>query len=405
MPAEERDPLLHATLEVGGHHFPGLWATLLPEEFAWLIPPRERRATCAECYEVAIGEYHPATACCTYLPQLSNYTVGLALMDPDARDVIRPQIALYGLPPQLAGSPARYRWSITTYHHDRFGKDPEGICPFLDRDAPQCRIYPYRNSVCSTFFCVHDHGNAGAEFWERLQQLAAHLEVALGQWAMDQLGFGHDFYLARLDALADHVEACTDPETGGWSAFAREQLWGEYLGREEEFYLRCAEQVIEHRDELFERASETPVRHAMAFERAVRAWMPAEVRGDIPPLPEGEGASEPIPSLWYKVQLAQRNLWRLPFGEAAVRFSADAMLAPNRRDDLVSQVDGDRDFVVVLRKIRWFVTAAEAAALRRFDEPQVFGEALLEDPAIAALPNPREFLAMMLRRAILVPVA
>ena len=396
------DHPLGKTLEIGDHGFPGLWATLLPEDFQWMTPPRERRATCADCFRVALGEYHQTTQCCTYYPQLSNFVVGLALRDPACREQVQRQIPIGGLPLELTGSPERYRLSIATYHRDRFGKDPGAICPYLHRETHQCRMYPYRNSVCSTFFCVNDHDLAGAEFWERLQELVAHLEVALAQWAMDRLGFGHAFYVTRLDSLADRISACTDPATGGWSQEVRELLWGEYFGREVEFYRRCADLVMEHHADLHAIARDTPVRHAMEFERAIRQWMPEEIRGDVPPVPEGEGGGEPIPSLWYKLQLAHRNLWQLPFGETPVVLAAGADLQPNPRDDLEAQLDEDKEFVVRLEKARVFLTADQARALRLFETPQLLDERLLERPEITALDDPREFLAVFMRRSVLV---
>ena len=138
------------TLEIGGHGFPGLWRTLLPEDFQWMRPPRERRATCDDCYRVALEEYHPDTQCCTYYPQLSNFAVGLALRDPACAEPVRAQIPIGGLPLELVGAPERYRKSIATYSRDRFGKDVTAICPYLDRETHGCRMYPYRNSVCAT---------------------------------------------------------------------------------------------------------------------------------------------------------------------------------------------------------------------------------------------------------------
>ena len=162
------------TLEQGGHLFPGIWRHLLPEEFTWQTPPREHRATCDDCYLVTLGDFAADCQCCTYSPQIPNFLVGLALKDPRSRDAMMRQIEAGGaLPRELVNAPGRFRRALALHEYGRFGRDTEATCRFYDRRTTQCRIYPYRNSVCSTFICAHDHGEDGEYYWERLQQLVA----------------------------------------------------------------------------------------------------------------------------------------------------------------------------------------------------------------------------------------
>src|SRR5690606_14733118 len=160
----------------------------------------------------------------------------------------------------------------------------------------------YRNSVCSTFFCDHDHGDEGDGVWSRLQGLVGRIEIGLSHWAMTEVGIDSRDYLARLDALADDVEAVSDHE-GAWSAKAREALWGEWLGREIAFFEACAARVLRDRDRLFEIAKAQPYREALRFERAVRDWVPESIRDEVPEVSD-EGVEPPsIHDLAYKLDL------------------------------------------------------------------------------------------------------
>ena len=75
----------HQTIDIAGHAMPGSWAWLLPEDARWLRLPRERFAACAICPPVQLGDYEASCRCCGYLPQMTNFAVGLALRSPGDR--------------------------------------------------------------------------------------------------------------------------------------------------------------------------------------------------------------------------------------------------------------------------------------------------------------------------------
>lgn len=390
------------TLDLGGHRFPGIWRALLPEDFAWMTPPREQRATCEDCYLVTLGDFAAACQCCTYSPQIPNFLVGLALKDPQSRGPMMRQIENGGaLPRELVNSPGRFRRSVVLHDRGQFGRDPTAVCPFYDAEITDCRIYPYRNSVCATFVCAHDHGEAGEHYWLRLQQLVGHLEQAVAQWAMERVGYPHDRYVERLDGLSGKVEVCTDPATEGWSDEARRALWGDRLGREVEFFVRCADVVLETREDLYSIACNTRIRQAIVFEQAVKDWMPPELQHQVPTVADDEFGAEPVPSLYYKLELATRSLWQLPFGEGPVALAGSALIEDNAGEDAAARANDAWSHVVRTGDERWFLFPPEAAALRVFETPQFIDGDLLDRPEIAALPEPRQVLAIWLRRGLL----
>ena len=264
-----------------------------------------------------------------------------------------------------------------------------------------CAIHAFRNSICATYFCEHEHGEQGEAYWDAVQALVGLVESVVAQWAMTEVGVDSADYYARLDGLADRIPALSAPE--GWSDEARAALWGAWLGRERAFFEACAEQVMARRDELYAVACATPLREARGFERAVYAWIPESLQAELPPLSEGEAV--PIEAHWYSLQLRTRQLWELPFNEGALILAPDAAIAPNPRDDDASQLRGAwPEMISTGAGKRLYLGAEEARALELFSTPQILGEALFARPEIAALDDARRLLAECLRRGLLVQV-
>lgn len=393
---------LQAPYPMGNHLFPGLWRHLLPEDAQWLKFPTERRASCASCPKAAAGVHHPSTRCCTYFPEVPNFLLGLALQDPGSRSLIEAQINQGCiLPTGQQIDAGQYHTAVKSYAQNRFGELTDLVCPFLNPETVQCGIYAYRNSVCSTFFCENDHAESGHQFWEKTQDLVGHIEIALSQAAMQALGVDVCRYMETLDAWAGDIAGSFHPD-GGWSLELREQLWGKWLGREVEFLTATAHWVQERRDELYALACGQTLYEARGFESAVRRWLPEAIRSHASPV--NPGPVTPVPSpvseLWYKVQLAARQLWEIPFEGGSFRLSPLAMLTT----DEVSL-----ESVVRLRRSESSssesvvpITQAQEILLGMFHQARVFDEKLMDSPEVQATQDAREFFAECLRSGVLV---
>lgn len=400
MPPKD-DPLFEA-LQVGGHALPALWRYLLPEEMSWHALPQERLANCAHCYWVRLGRCRDDCRCCTYFPQLPNFLIGLALKDPSSRSSM--QTLLESQPPLplgLLATPGQTRDAVAMQAEDRFGEDPTQVCPFFGNHG-RCAIHAHRNSICATFFCAHDHGTTGTDVWQALQALVGYAETVLGQWAMDEVGISSRGALARLDTLADDIDALYDAQDDRrWSVRLRETLWGDWWGREQAFFEACADAVMAHRDELYAIAAERSLLEARRYDHAVSAWLPAPLRAAAPAPSTGEAI--PLPELWYRLQLKLRQLAALPFGEGTVLLAPGMVFAINTRagrfaaaHDQTHRLRGP-DGTPLL-----FCDAHEVRALELFATPQVLGEDLFARPEIEALGDPRRRLAEWMRRGLLV---
>jgi len=405
MPNQD-DPIF-SPLKMGNHLMPAVWRYLFPDDFQWLKVPDERNATCDNCYKVKSGEYRDDCRCCTYFPDLSNFQLGLALLS-ESRDAVLPLVGgRFVLPMGLAPSPLRYQKTVITYAADRFGKEPSMLCPFVDPSTFHCRIYPFRNSICSTFFCTNDHGKIGNEFWDVVLDLVGQVETALAQWCMDEVGLAHETYVERLNELASDIPSMSDVDTLAWSQHAHSVLWGDWLGREVDFLEACGRLVMVHRHELFDIARQQAGRVALTYVNNLRLTIAEEIRHEAPEVATINIERWPIDPSWYRLQLIERQLWELPFHQGPIVLSEAVEIIAPPRDDAWSATASELYMVRSKGpdsppKIREIFGTAEINLLRIFEEPLTFDEALFERPELHQLETARNFLAQCLRLGILV---
>jgi len=386
---------------LSGHGFPAMWKYILPEDAQWLKMPQERRATCLDCPKVADGSHHKDTRCCTYFPELVNYLLGFALQDDKSRPLIEAQIAKgHILPTGQQIHPGQYHKAVQSYADDLFGELPSQVCPFLNAETIECGIYPYRNSVCSTFFCESDHGDAGNHFWEKTQDLVAYVEIALSQAAMQSLGIDVRNYVLTLDKWASSISSSFDPD-GGWSLELRKKVWGDWFGREAEFLIATSQWVMKRKDELYQIALDQTLYEARAFEAAVNEWLPEDIRPQTEPisLDSNLPVPSPIEGFWYTVQLAARQMWAIPFGNGKWQLSPLLELPEVGSEAMVMRLkpvkESDSTLTLPINDAQW-------ALLRKFKDLQEFNEALMDSKEVQAVKDNRDFLAECLRQNIIV---
>ncbi|HET6249850.1 MAG TPA: hypothetical protein VFE47_19325 [Tepidisphaeraceae bacterium] len=220
--------------------------------------PAETHATCddcAMCNSAAaprgdVNWFNPATKCCTYLPELPNFLVGRILLDTD------PGIASHGsIDARLSGSavnplgiapPAAYHAAYKAFPN-RFGHSSQMRCPHYIEAGGLCGIWRHRNAVCATWFCKHVRGAVGARFWISLTQLLRSIEKNLSAWCVNEL-FPNAKGLAELIGTTRNgspvrVETEDGPLDIPPDSPRYQAIWGEWVGREREFFGRCAELV------------------------------------------------------------------------------------------------------------------------------------------------------------------
>lgn len=232
----------------------------LPPIYAHLLSPvfdapkvEEPRATCDACQMCDHGDkgaqnetstvyFHPDTKCCTFYPALPNYLVGAILEDPRPemeegkrriREKIRAKVGV--LPQRLAPSK---KWSVVyaAAMESSFGRSALLKCPYLGDDS-RCTIWHHRESVCFSFFCKFDLGSYGSEMWNEMKAYLATAEKLLSTWvAKDLWPDVKDFRHSSSSTLTfEELEERPD------ATYA--EAWGDWQGREEEFYVACHDRV------------------------------------------------------------------------------------------------------------------------------------------------------------------
>lgn len=167
--------------------------------------PTERRATCLRCVKLPrVGEapqpyhYAPEVRCCTYLPTLHNFLVGAALADDTpgfaaGRATVEARIDR-GLEVSPMGLYADAAWLARYGDGERFGTDVSLRCPhYLTDRAESCGVWPYREAVCATWFCVFDRLPEGPTLWrEGIMPFLAAVELAVARWCATAVGAGEN---------------------------------------------------------------------------------------------------------------------------------------------------------------------------------------------------------------------
>lgn len=224
-------------------------ADLLPADI-----PEETLATCDNCAMLteqaatsATGiSFRPETKCCTYLPELANFQVGGILRDQDpasqeGRETVEERISRgVGVTPLGLKQDRRF---LALYGASRnaFGRNLTLRCPHLLKDG-RCGVWQNRESTCATWFCKHRRGATGFAFWNALRGLLKSVEQSLALWCVLKVGISPDclnqlFPTQRGSKPGEISAEELDQDSPGP---AQKVLWGDWLGREKEFYFACA---------------------------------------------------------------------------------------------------------------------------------------------------------------------
>lgn len=213
----------------------------------------ETRATCDKCAMCDHGQPSPVpmeyfrsdTKCCTYHPQLPNYLVGAILADPapemeEGKRRVREQIKRRsGATPHWLSRPRKMSLILLGYG-EAFGRAKSLLCPYFNGEDPaaSCTIWRHREAVCMTYYCKYTAGKRGFDFWVSFKNYLWHVQRTLVKFAAQAVDRAvvepvfkkHQLTLEDIEDLP--------PKDSDYAAW-----WKSWVGREEEFYVRCWEWV------------------------------------------------------------------------------------------------------------------------------------------------------------------
>ncbi|MFK7872622.1 MAG: hypothetical protein AB8C84_05550 [Oligoflexales bacterium] len=207
------------------HLMPSHWQWLLPEQILTLSLPEETRATCSQCPSSLNGYEHTAR-CCTYRPQLSNFLIGAALQDQAISKKKFQQLFSKGAFLPLASLTTPQAMISMTESNDQ-------VCHYWQEGAG-CTIHKFRNHTCSTFFCFTLAG-PDHTLWSDLAEYVMMLENNISWWLITQTGFESANFLRKLSIIDQNSKA-----QATWNSKDLNYIWGEWYGKESQFFEKCA---------------------------------------------------------------------------------------------------------------------------------------------------------------------
>lgn len=290
-------------VNLGAHSVPAIWDFMLPEDVKYFRVDAESRSSCFACPKVKEAGFHPDVRCCTVIPRVPNFLIGMGLKAGNIKLEQALDRRIF-LPEGLIISPSDLLTSLKFIEKSNEGF-PNVVCPFLELESKKCGIYEYRTTTCSTFFCKTDRGAASHKFWADFADLGSQVEAALSQWSLKAIGFDLQGYFETLNALQPALDS-------GWTEEMQKALFGDWFGRERELFLQTAEVVLQNKENLFEIASAFQPLQALEWDQKLRLLLGSVSTQDLidEALPLGE--PESIESLWYALKLSARNLQLAP---------------------------------------------------------------------------------------------
>ncbi len=218
--------------------------------------PREKKATCSECPMVDATDelsdnvrFSSLTKCCTFVPHIPNYLVGAVLMaqEETARgyDSIVDRIAMsVGVTPLGLNRPPVFDLIYRAGGNKLFGRSPTMRCPhYVDEAGGRCGIWKQRNAVCTTWFCRHLRGQTGLSFWNAILRLLSQVEQELSVWCCLKMGVEPHLLCHALEDPRRDKDDILAEELVSKSPQSHAALWGDWAGREQDFYVGCARLV------------------------------------------------------------------------------------------------------------------------------------------------------------------
>ena len=257
--------------------------------------PSETRATCNDCAmcdsvekKDAAKFFNPQSKCCTYVPVIPNFLVGMILADDDpamaaGRASVEKRLeATIAVTPMGLEWPLKSRAQYTQMETHAFGRAQTLRCPhYVNEQGGLCGIWKYRNSVCSTWFCKYVRGAVGRDFWESTKLLLLTIETELSRWCALKLGLDEAALPQLLKQILmpgqlpnlklEDIEEQVNQQK-------QQRLWANWHGREREFYLACGALVSQLTlpDVLAICGSEVQVRSRLT-QKAYRAVIGTEI--------------------------------------------------------------------------------------------------------------------------------
>lgn len=256
---------------INQHKMPAHWKWLLPRSITELSFPNENRTNCSHCPSRLNGYIHEAH-CCAYRPQIANFLIGLSLknqsLSKEKFDFLNNKGAY--LPLATLETP----WAIESQKEISSTEDL-AVCDYWQPEAG-CTIHKFRNHMCSTFFCFSTIGSDN-NLWNDLADYVMLLENNLSFWFMEQMGFETTSFLKTLNEID-----AKSKKTLQWDATDLKSIWNRWYGKEELFFLKCADIFTKHQSDLYSIAINYLDNSSNSFQSTIKTHASSEGNTHLP---------------------------------------------------------------------------------------------------------------------------
>ncbi len=234
---------------------PPLFHSLCPDIIR-LELPEEIIADCQNCV-LSRSPHSPYinTKCCSYHPQMSNFMCGAILSDRnqmDGREIILEKIRLkrgvtpYGILPDADYTARKQELDGADFWSKPKELLEKQLCPFYSTGA--CSVWKYRDHLCATYFCSSIGGASGKRLWKAVDRYLKMMQIILERHSMIRAGWPvYEIFPDDLNA----GDIAMEDENGNVSDANYRRIWGDWVGKEEEFYLLCYKYFRETEPESF----------------------------------------------------------------------------------------------------------------------------------------------------------
>jgi len=232
---------------------PEFYHAILPLLFQQQIPP-EPFSDCFNCPMIGEKGEDPGldmsrpfaheTKCCTFTPRLPNYMVGGILSDPDpslleGKQRIMAKIqSREGILPNGVYPSREYNDYFIERGALEFGRSKFLLCPYFIQDKYSCTIWKYREAICSFWYCKQIASKRGSDFWNSMVDYFMFIQDSFIELAVKECGLN----LADPYESGPHIKFHHEDEPVRRMNQYNE-MWGKWLGKEEEYYKKCFEIV------------------------------------------------------------------------------------------------------------------------------------------------------------------
>jgi Fe-S-cluster containining protein len=168
--------------------------------------------------------------------------------DPGSETRLRGESALHR---RVLSRPKKYFFILKNAQKEFFGRSQSLICPFYDREKGRCTIRPFWDAICNTWFCKYSAGEDGRQFWMALKNYLIFIEKTLMHYTLYKMGWGpqQTILLESLNVPLTLQEVDDQPP----DQKSYRELWKDWAGREENFYKKTYQIVIDITPKAFEK--------------------------------------------------------------------------------------------------------------------------------------------------------